>query len=205
MQAEHYNLVPIQLWSASFNLTPGFVARDCGAMAAAGGAFGGNRGMQPLAPEKGVFPLDHLQECKHVSLKFVFLFHGRSVCVGSCETASDFATTNASSHLSIYTTQPNLWVVGIGLALQAFRKHLPECIELNLQLQEKTMHALTMVWETLILSVKQGQQICHVKCLCWLRDRYASLLKPSLCCGEHTSSLTERTSGLIEWIPGLFP
>ena len=34
-------------------------------------------------------------------------------------------------------TQPNLWVVGVGLALEAFRKHLPECIELNLQLPRK--------------------------------------------------------------------
>ena len=54
-------------------MKPGFW-RDCGAMAAAGGAFGGNRGMQPLAPEKGVFPLDHLQECKHVSLNFFLDF-----------------------------------------------------------------------------------------------------------------------------------
>eukprot|EP00898_Chlorokybus_atmophyticus_P003836 jgi/Chlat1/4453/Chrsp29S00329 len=31
---------------------------------AAGGAFGGSRGLQPQAPEKGVFPLDHFAECK---------------------------------------------------------------------------------------------------------------------------------------------
>jgi cytochrome c oxidase assembly protein subunit 19 len=31
---------------------------------AAGGAFGGGRGLQPIPPEKGVFPLDHLEECK---------------------------------------------------------------------------------------------------------------------------------------------
>ncbi|CAK9200546.1 unnamed protein product [Sphagnum troendelagicum] len=31
---------------------------------AAGGAFGGGRGLQPTPPEKGVFPLDHLEECK---------------------------------------------------------------------------------------------------------------------------------------------
>ncbi|CAL4894811.1 unnamed protein product [Urochloa decumbens] len=29
----------------------------------AGGAFGGNRGVRPIPPEKGVFPLDHLHEC----------------------------------------------------------------------------------------------------------------------------------------------
>ncbi|GLJ29880.1 hypothetical protein SUGI_0590630 [Cryptomeria japonica] len=29
----------------------------------AGGAFGGNRGLKPVPPEKGVFPLDHLHEC----------------------------------------------------------------------------------------------------------------------------------------------
>nr|CAB3464483.1 unnamed protein product [Digitaria exilis] len=28
-----------------------------------GGAFGGNRGVRPVPPEKGVFPLDHLHEC----------------------------------------------------------------------------------------------------------------------------------------------
>lgn len=32
-------------------------------MASVGGAFGGNRGLTPVAPEKGVFPLDHLHEC----------------------------------------------------------------------------------------------------------------------------------------------
>ena len=34
----------------------------------AGGAFGGARGNVPKPPEKGVFPLDHLGECKDVSL-----------------------------------------------------------------------------------------------------------------------------------------
>ncbi|KAK1272805.1 hypothetical protein QJS04_geneDACA022273 [Acorus gramineus] len=29
----------------------------------AGGAFGGNRGVSPVPPEKGIFPLDHLHEC----------------------------------------------------------------------------------------------------------------------------------------------
>ncbi|KAI3908128.1 hypothetical protein MKW92_007956 [Papaver armeniacum] len=31
--------------------------------AMSGGAFGGNRGMRPVPPEKGVFPLDHMHEC----------------------------------------------------------------------------------------------------------------------------------------------
>jgi cytochrome c oxidase assembly protein subunit 19 len=34
----------------------------------AGGAFGGARGNAPKPPEKGVFPLDHLGECKDVSV-----------------------------------------------------------------------------------------------------------------------------------------
>ncbi|KQK04115.1 cytochrome c oxidase assembly protein COX19 [Brachypodium distachyon] len=29
----------------------------------AGGAFGGNRGVRPVPPDKGVFLLDHLHEC----------------------------------------------------------------------------------------------------------------------------------------------
>ncbi|XP_010314292.1 uncharacterized protein [Solanum lycopersicum] len=28
-----------------------------------GGAFGGNRGLRPVPPEKGVFPLDHMHLC----------------------------------------------------------------------------------------------------------------------------------------------
>ena len=32
----------------------------------AGGAFGGSRGLAPRPPEKGVFPLDHFNECKQV-------------------------------------------------------------------------------------------------------------------------------------------
>nr|VDD63975.1 unnamed protein product [Brassica oleracea] len=32
-------------------------------MGMAGGAFGGNRGLRPIPPEKGIFPLDHLHEC----------------------------------------------------------------------------------------------------------------------------------------------
>ncbi|KAL4373407.1 hypothetical protein AHAS_Ahas05G0078700 [Arachis hypogaea] len=29
----------------------------------AGGAFGGNRGLRPVPPEKGIFPLDHMYLC----------------------------------------------------------------------------------------------------------------------------------------------
>ncbi|RDX65391.1 hypothetical protein CR513_55955 [Mucuna pruriens] len=32
-------------------------------MSAAGGAFGGNRGLRPVPPEKGIFPLDHMHLC----------------------------------------------------------------------------------------------------------------------------------------------
>ncbi|KAG8072719.1 hypothetical protein GUJ93_ZPchr0006g43917 [Zizania palustris] len=32
-------------------------------VALTGGAFGGNRGVRPVPPEKGVFPLDHFHEC----------------------------------------------------------------------------------------------------------------------------------------------
>ncbi|KAG0553537.1 hypothetical protein M758_12G018000 [Ceratodon purpureus] len=34
-------------------------------------AFGGNRGLQPNPPEKGVFPLDHLQECKQAMREYM--------------------------------------------------------------------------------------------------------------------------------------
>ena len=40
-------------------------------MAAAGGAFGGSRGLQPRPPEKGVFPLDHFGECKDVKEEYM--------------------------------------------------------------------------------------------------------------------------------------
>lgn len=42
--------------------------RDATATMSAGGAFGGSRGLQPRAPEKGVFPLDHFGECKQVNM-----------------------------------------------------------------------------------------------------------------------------------------
>ncbi|KAL2338044.1 hypothetical protein Fmac_012490 [Flemingia macrophylla] len=32
-------------------------------MSVAGGAFGGNRGLRPVPPEKGIFPLDHMHLC----------------------------------------------------------------------------------------------------------------------------------------------
>lgn len=38
-----------------------------------GGAFGGNRGVRPVPPEKGVFPLDHLHECDLVRLQNFFI------------------------------------------------------------------------------------------------------------------------------------
>jgi cytochrome c oxidase assembly protein subunit 19 len=38
---------------------------------ASGGTFGGARGYQPRPPEKGVFPLDHFGECKHVKEEYM--------------------------------------------------------------------------------------------------------------------------------------
>lgn len=38
---------------------------------ASGGSFGGARGYQPRPPEKGVFPLDHFGECKHVKEEYM--------------------------------------------------------------------------------------------------------------------------------------
>ena len=47
-----------------------------------GGAFGGNRGVRPVPPEKGVFPLDHLHECDLVSLQTFFInYHCDSILV----------------------------------------------------------------------------------------------------------------------------
>ncbi|PKA49559.1 hypothetical protein AXF42_Ash004099 [Apostasia shenzhenica] len=37
----------------------------------AGGAFGGNRGVAPTPPEKGVFPLDHLHECDSEKKEYI--------------------------------------------------------------------------------------------------------------------------------------
>ncbi|KAF8400863.1 hypothetical protein HHK36_014166 [Tetracentron sinense] len=34
-------------------------------------AFGGNRGLRPLPPEKGVFPLDHMHECDSDKKKYI--------------------------------------------------------------------------------------------------------------------------------------
>lgn len=34
-------------------------------------AFGGNRGVAPKPPEKGVFPLDHFGECKEVMQEYL--------------------------------------------------------------------------------------------------------------------------------------
>jgi hypothetical protein len=53
-------------------------------------AFGGNRGLQPIPPEKGVFPLDHLQECKQVVESLLcshvfqpIAFYHSFLCVGA--------------------------------------------------------------------------------------------------------------------------
>ena len=41
-----------------------------------GGAFGGNRVVSPVPPEKGVFPLDHMDLCDRV--------RGTNVYIKSC-------------------------------------------------------------------------------------------------------------------------
>ena len=51
---------------------------------ASGGTFGGARGYQPRPPEKGVFPLDHFGECKHVKEEYMACLkdhqHDTSAC-----------------------------------------------------------------------------------------------------------------------------
>eukprot|EP01023_Acetabularia_acetabulum_P063792 TRINITY_DN807_c0_g1_i4.p4 TRINITY_DN807_c0_g1~~TRINITY_DN807_c0_g1_i4.p4 ORF type:complete len:111 (+),score=14.36 TRINITY_DN807_c0_g1_i4:82-414(+) len=37
----------------------------------AGGAFGGQRQLPPRPPEKGIFPLDHFQECKKACSEYL--------------------------------------------------------------------------------------------------------------------------------------
>ncbi|KAK9923421.1 hypothetical protein M0R45_031840 [Rubus argutus] len=37
----------------------------------AGGAFGGNRGVSPVPPEKGVFPLDHMHLCDRAKKEYL--------------------------------------------------------------------------------------------------------------------------------------
>ncbi|XP_050382353.1 uncharacterized protein LOC126799235 [Argentina anserina] len=37
----------------------------------AGGAFGGNRGVSPVPPEKGVFPLDHMHLCDQAKKEYL--------------------------------------------------------------------------------------------------------------------------------------
>eukprot|EP01025_Chloroclados_australasicus_P068615 TRINITY_DN9543_c0_g2_i2.p1 TRINITY_DN9543_c0_g2~~TRINITY_DN9543_c0_g2_i2.p1 ORF type:complete len:106 (-),score=13.28 TRINITY_DN9543_c0_g2_i2:49-342(-) len=37
----------------------------------AGGAFGGQRQLPPRPPEKGIFPLDHFQECKQAASDYL--------------------------------------------------------------------------------------------------------------------------------------
>ncbi|QHO41398.1 uncharacterized protein DS421_5g145380 [Arachis hypogaea] len=50
----------------------------------AGGAFGGNRGLRPVPPEKGIFPLDHMYLCDLGLLEKVLTVpNGKGHC-GSC-------------------------------------------------------------------------------------------------------------------------
>lgn len=41
----------------------------------AGGAFGGNRGLRPVPPEKGIFPLDHMHLCDLVYIILLIFIH----------------------------------------------------------------------------------------------------------------------------------
>ncbi|KAG5000762.1 hypothetical protein AAZX31_08G200100 [Glycine max] len=40
-------------------------------MSAVGGAFGGNRGLRPVPPEKGIFPLDHMHLCDLEKIEYL--------------------------------------------------------------------------------------------------------------------------------------
>jgi Cytochrome c oxidase assembly protein PET191 len=44
----------------------------------AGGAFGGARGFQAKAPEKGVFPLDHFGECAEVDRRLTSVYQAQT-------------------------------------------------------------------------------------------------------------------------------
>ncbi|CAF1906540.1 hypothetical protein HID58_047054 [Brassica napus] len=37
----------------------------------AGGSYGGNRGLRPIPPEKGIFPLDHFHECDSEKKEYI--------------------------------------------------------------------------------------------------------------------------------------
>lgn len=52
---------------------------------ASGGAFGGARGYQPRAPEKGVFPLDHFGECTKVKEAYMHCLKQHQQDTESCQ------------------------------------------------------------------------------------------------------------------------
>lgn len=64
----------------------------------AGGAFGGSRGYQPRAPEKGVFPLDHFGECKQVRFRCFALHVGMYACRGAY---ADCIVRNSRNHAGV--------------------------------------------------------------------------------------------------------
>jgi cytochrome c oxidase assembly protein subunit 19 len=53
-----------------------------------GGAFGGARGYQPRAPEKGVFPLDHFGECKAVKEEYMECLRRHAGDADACQDAA---------------------------------------------------------------------------------------------------------------------
>lgn len=59
-------------------------------MASTGGAFGGNRGLTPVPPEKGVFPLDHLHECDEAMKTYMKCLKENSYGSEMCRELSKF-------------------------------------------------------------------------------------------------------------------
>ncbi|KAK9821061.1 hypothetical protein WJX74_007551 [Apatococcus lobatus] len=51
----------------------------------AGGAFGGARGYQARAPEKGIFPLDHFGECKQVKEEYLACLKEQKGAADNCK------------------------------------------------------------------------------------------------------------------------
>ncbi|EFJ13059.1 hypothetical protein SELMODRAFT_49815, partial [Selaginella moellendorffii] len=52
---------------------------------AAGGAFGGSRGVKPVPPEKGVFPLDHFHECKPAMQEYMQCLKNNQMLADRCK------------------------------------------------------------------------------------------------------------------------
>eukprot|EP01026_Neomeris_dumetosa_P004611 TRINITY_DN11245_c0_g1_i1.p2 TRINITY_DN11245_c0_g1~~TRINITY_DN11245_c0_g1_i1.p2 ORF type:complete len:131 (-),score=15.62 TRINITY_DN11245_c0_g1_i1:108-443(-) len=59
---------------------------------AAGGAFGGQRQLPPRPPEKGIFPLDHFQECKRAAADYL-------KCLKQNDKMTEFCTEETKKYL----------------------------------------------------------------------------------------------------------